>query len=102
SSIEPGRGGEARGKLLPCEKLTMTQVRGRWMIGGEAAGDALQLFAPERPDAPSKRRRFDNRLEAPRAGSDVLAYRVQLRRVGRVQPTTDPHPGRRDLEIQTS
>ena len=100
SSDRSPRGWQIRLAALAGEELLVTEEIGGRMIRGVPAGNPGQLFTAERFEPSHKclsaRQCPDLR---PRVG-DVLADLHEMRRFRRVHAAANPHPCRRDLEIE--
>ena len=98
--VKPRAAGEGRRKLASADELAVLEVLGGGVILWEAARHALEPLALEPPEATPERGRLDDRAQPLAVRRHVLADRLELRGVGRVQSPAGPHPLRRDLEIE--
>src|SRR5262249_21161429 len=91
---------EAAGQLTPRDELPKLEILGSLVVSRVSAGHALQALAADDAHAPAKRRRLDDRAEAPDVRRDVLAQRDELRGLRRVDAAADPNLVGRDVEVQ--
>jgi hypothetical protein len=99
--IETFFGREIGGELAAGEKLPVLQIVGGGVIRREPSRYPRQSITFERGHVAGERLLLDDALDlGPRLG-DVLADAQQLRRLRRIHAAAHPHPGRRDLEVET-